>query len=164
MKEYPEKFLQGQSVIDFGCGVGRSSFFFLEKGLDVTLFDLCREALDPQVELLVQKKQVDFEIGCLWNLTIKRPFDWVFSFDVLEHLPEEKVEKSLENMAFSMKKGGYFGVALVEDQLGKKIGEKLHLCVKPVSWWKEKIRRFFLIEQTFLLGKEYALFSVYKKS
>ena len=139
---------KGDVVIDFGCGAGRSAPFLLKAGLKVQLVDFCDSCLDSEIFLqtIGPKSALRFFQECLWDLSSHvGPADWILCFDVLEHLPEEKVDAVLHNMASRMKKGGLISISTREDHHGSSIGERLHLTVKPASWWREKAARHFSI-------------------
>ena len=70
---------------------------------------------------------------------------WIYCCDVLEHIPEEKIDKVLAQMAERMRYGGYFSICLQEDLAGKQLGHSLHLNVKGKEYWEEKISQFFQI-------------------
>lgn len=121
------------SVIDFGCGTGRAALIISEKW-PVTLLDHAENCLDDKVkEAGLKVKQ-----HCLWE-----PYDdlkdWGFCCDVLEHIPEEKVEAVLDTIANSCVEGAYLRIYLHKDN-GKFSKEPLHLTVKPYGWWEEVLK------------------------
>lgn len=162
-KNYPSDFLtpvflsyfqnsinSGDSVIDFGCGGGKSAAYLLNAGLQVKLVDFCDNYLNSDIFLLScgAERKVEFFQECLWDLSNSlKPADWILSFDVLEHIPESKVDAVLQAMSLRMKKGGLFSICLRNDECGKWIGETLHLTVKPQEWWKEKVLQWFSIDR-----------------
>src|SRR5579872_4107618 len=103
---FSKKILFGQRIIDFGCGAGRSAIPFLVKGLQVILVDFAETCLDAEIFLHTASKKAQFWEACLWNLPPELPAaDWVVCFDVLEHVPEEKIDAALRGMAQRMKQG-----------------------------------------------------------
>ncbi|MBX7067165.1 MAG: class I SAM-dependent methyltransferase [Parachlamydiales bacterium] len=155
---------KGESIIDFGCGSGRSALPLLKAGLKVHLVDICDSCLDPEIFLLQMQGAIEFTKGCLWSLPKDlNPADWGICFDVLEHLPEEKIDVVLQTLSSRIKKGGLFSIFLKEDQFGQAVGEKLHLTVQPAEWWKEKIGRHFLIEETLLSDDSKIVLVVYRE-
>jgi 2-polyprenyl-3-methyl-5-hydroxy-6-metoxy-1,4-benzoquinol methylase len=147
----------GQRIIDFGCGAGRSAIPFLSKGLQVDLVDFADPCLDIEIFLRTASKEVLFWEACLWDLPRDLPTaDWIICFDVLEHLPEEKVQATLEGMARRMKRGGFFSIDLCADRFGSMIGDILHLTLKPKAWWHKQVSAFFNIRDE-LAGAEECL-------
>ena len=66
-------------------------------------------------------------------------FDWSFCCDVLEHIPPEKVDAVLQTILRSTDRGGLLTIAHYPDSMGSRIGETLHLTVKPWAWWAERL-------------------------
>jgi 2-polyprenyl-3-methyl-5-hydroxy-6-metoxy-1,4-benzoquinol methylase len=152
-----------ESVIDFGCGCGKSAIPLLQAGLDVRLVDFCNNSLAPEIFLLTlgPDRQVSFFQECLWELSHNvSPADWILSFDVLEHIPEAKIDSVLEAMALRMQKGGLLSISLKEDVCGKLIGEVLHLTVKPMEWWKGRLERFFIVKEELANHQDVAVFTL----
>lgn len=139
-----DQFRQGDTVLDFGCGSGRSALPLLNAGLKVHLIDITEEALDPVTILLWRSSSVRFTESCLWHLSANlKPAEWILCFDVLEHIPEKRLESALSGISSRMQKGGLLSISLVEDEFGKEINEKLHLTIHSAAWWKKKLSKFF---------------------
>ena len=71
----------GDTLIDFGCGLGRATEFFGQKGLRATGVDFVN----------VLEMDVPFVRACLWDLP-DLSCDWGFCADVMEHIPTAKVD------------------------------------------------------------------------
>ncbi len=141
---FQDQIQKGDIVLDFGCGPGRSAPFLFKAGLKVHLVDITQEALDPEIFLSWMKSELRFTESCLWHLPPDlEPAEWMLCLDVLEHIPEEKIDHVLSEISSRTQKGGLFSIGLTEDQFGKTIGKKLHLNVQSAAWWKEKIGQFF---------------------
>lgn len=121
----------GDSLVDLGCGTGRAGSLLAKHGLNVTLLDFCYEAIDI--------KHLPIVIANLWELPVWPTYDWLYSVDVLEHIPEEKVDDVLAGFAKIMRSGGYLQIALFNDS--GNFGDKLHMTVKPLEWWIEAVRK-----------------------
>jgi ubiquinone/menaquinone biosynthesis C-methylase UbiE len=122
----------GETLIDIGAGTGRAALKLQEAGLAVTMFDISPSAPDNNA------KGLPFIEGCVWR-DFPGEFDWVYCTDVMEHLPTEHVDESLDTIARVARKGAYFQIALWQDGFGKRIGEVLHLTVKTSDWWEAKL-------------------------
>lgn len=128
----------GDTVIDLGCGTGRAGRELANAGLQVRLLDICRDGLEVE--------DLPFTEACLWDMPPgMRPYDWIFSVDVLEHLPTEYIGPALDQMAGLTIKGGYLQIALFEEYCGKAINERLHLTIQPQAWWEERIAQRWTI-------------------
>ena len=121
----------GDTLIDLGCGTGRAGKKFAKAGMDVTLLDF--------VNAVDDNNHLPFIEMCLWELPKGETFDWIFSADVLEHIPTERVADVLDGMARLTGKGGMLQIAQFPDGCGNMIGETLHLTIKPTNWWMDKI-------------------------
>lgn len=139
------------TIIDFGCGTGRGSLMIsLLSGCKMIMLDFAENCLDEDVREAVKNQGV-------WNEHGERVGDYLkfyvqdltelpehrakygYCTDVMEHIPEEDVEKVLRNITKSAEKV-FFNISLLHDSCGKLIGEDLHLTVKPAGWWIQKFR------------------------
>lgn len=134
------KYEQGDTLIDLGCGTGRAGKIFAQKKFKVTLLDLAPNCLDPDIDL-------PFINACLWELPPLPKFDWIYSADVLEHIPPEHVDAVLDSMAALTGKGGFFHIAHFRDGCGELINDRLHLTIQPPEWWQPKIQARWQVEE-----------------
>lgn len=129
---------QGSSVIDIGCGAGKSGLEFQKQGLCSWWLDITPAALDPEVDRrrfieapMWAPKWGDNDIG--YRGPYAR-FDYGFCCDVLEHIPTEYAmlacDRIIRNCDIS-----WLQICNLPDEYGKLIGEPLHLTVKPYAWW-----------------------------
>lgn len=132
----PEAFLElrlrrGDSIIDYGCGIGDAVRYFRDRNLfarGVDLLDLFPAAI----------------IAPLWDLPDSlEPSDFAFCVNVLECLPPDKLDAALSSIAQRTIKAGFFQISTVPDTLGRLIGKKLHQVVQPMGWWQHKLLQHF---------------------
>ena len=156
------RYCPGDSLIDFGCGSAVATISFLEAGFKVCLVDIAENCLDESIQtLLLLSPDVSFFLAPLWKLPQSlETSDWIYCMDVLEHLPPERVEKALQEMAKKTKKGGALQVFLLDEGMGKMIGETLHLTIKPLNWWIDLISTYWKIEKVecILPGIRYCIY------
>lgn len=141
---------KGERVIDFGCGVGRVAKLFLAHDLNVDLVDFAPNALDREIDLLLQMvpERIAFWEASLWELPKELPQAvWGICCDVLEHIPEEMIEAVLEAMASRIQKCLFAGISLGKDRFGEVIGEELHVTVKSREWWLERLEKFWEVKE-----------------
>ena len=53
----------------------------------------------------------------------------------------------------------FFQISLVEDSMGQRIGEKLHLTVKPFAWWEATFK--YLGYQAIIMSEDYGESAVF---
>lgn len=125
----------GDRVIDLGAGTGRSCMEFLENGISAIAVDITDAGLEFPALHFVKRP--------LWDLPMHLQADWGFCTDVMEHMPTDKVSLVIANIAKACKRGVYFMIDSVPDEMGILIGQPLHLTVKPPEWWKAKLDQCF---------------------
>lgn len=133
----------GESVIDFGIGTGRGAARLQRHGASVKGVDLARNCLDAGVSVHVYHAP-------LWAMP-DITADHGFCTDVMEHIPEDKVSAVLSGIAVRVK-DCYFNISTQPDVMGATIGRKLHLTVKPVSWWSAELRKHWNSVNVFDVG------------
>jgi SAM-dependent methyltransferase len=131
-----EEFIQiaqpAGKVIDFGCGTGRASLRMLKHGLKPFLIDFTENSRDQEA-MSLPFMQADL------SLPMHAKADYGFCTDVLEHLPPEQVKSAIHNIMESAGKV-FLQISTVPDEMGKLIGQQLHLTVRPHEWWKHRFQ------------------------
>jgi len=129
---------KGSSLRDYGSGTGRAALFMRLAGMDVELVDIADNCLDEHVAMVLKDR---LRIHCLWDLPADMAVsDHGYCTDVMEHIPEDKVDEVLENIMRTCR-GCFFNISFHEDHFGKRMDEVLHLTVKPFKWWRDKLRK-----------------------
>jgi SAM-dependent methyltransferase len=122
--------------LDFGCGYGRfcdlvSSFVDNVYGVDIA--SVCTGNVIDNKKI----KFIDTD-GKTINLNDKT-VELITSFDCLEHIAEEDIDKILTEFKRVATKGFVVSVAPVGDSFFEV---PLHLTIKPISWWIEKFSNY----------------------
>ena len=134
----------GESIVDYGCGTGRAAKKFALKGLNVTALDIAKNCLDPKIQEDPKdsnKELFVFKQGNIWNFKgMYVGGDYAFVANVLEHLPEEKIESALVNIETHTSKAVYLVIATYPEM---RLDKELHLTVKPEYWWKQLLINYF---------------------
>lgn len=117
-------------LIDFGCGTGRTTRRFADRGLDVVGVDFVPEA---------REVSVPFVQANLWQPLGIEPAEYGICCDVMEHIPLEKVDAVLANIRAHVTGSVYFSISTEPDEFGRDIGEILHETVRPAEWWHAKL-------------------------
>lgn len=104
-KKTQDKFLQlltGKTILDFGCGSGRDTKYFLELGFDVTATDgsdeLCKSAsaytgIQVKHMLFQELDQVDY-------------YDGIWACSSILHLPKDELKMVIGRMIRALKSNG----------------------------------------------------------
>jgi 2-polyprenyl-3-methyl-5-hydroxy-6-metoxy-1,4-benzoquinol methylase len=125
------------TIVDFGCGTGRAAKRFQEMGYSVTGIDIAKNCLDQDVKL----SGLPFIESCLWDLPEDLMFDYGYCIDVMEHIPESKVDLVIGNIFNCVRRGVFFVIDTNKDNFGRFINDDLHLTIHGQKWWDEKIAR-----------------------
>ncbi|MDM5332116.1 class I SAM-dependent methyltransferase [Ureibacillus composti] len=108
---------QGAHILDFGCGSGRDSKAFIEKGYQVT-------AMDGSTEMCkVASHYIGQEVICkkFHELDEQNKYDAIWACASILHVPSVELPNMIEKMATALKPGGYFYVSF---KYGGYEGEK----------------------------------------
>lgn len=124
----------GDRVIDFGCGTGRPALRLQQLGMRVLAIDFADNCLDPGIDL------EQFVVAPIWN-PLPVMAEWGFCTDVMEHIPPERVDQTLDAIRAATERGAFFRIDFGPDVSGRLIGEALHLSVHAPEWWEEKLAR-----------------------
>lgn len=125
-----------KTVLDAGCGSGKALKVLADagydvKGIDITLNGLYDGSLrDHCIE------------ATLWDIPLTDPFDMVISFDVMEHIPPEKVDQVFSELS-RLSNRALFQIALNKDHFGKCVNDTLHLSLFTANEWLVKIKNHF---------------------
>lgn len=89
-------------ILDFGCGAGRDTKYFLEKGFQVEAIDGCLELCRLASEFTrIFVKQMLFE-----ELEEKEKYNAVWACASILHLPKERLKSVLKKLYDALKKNG----------------------------------------------------------
>ena len=105
--EVQDKFLEklnpDAAILDFGCGAGRDTKYFLSRGYQVDAIDgseqLCRIASEYTG---IKVRQMLFQ-----ELDEKEKYDGIWACASILHLPKKQLREVLENMYAALKSEGW---------------------------------------------------------
>lgn len=104
-KEVQDKFLQllpGKKILDFGCGSGRDTIYFLKSGFDVTATDGSEELCKYASEYTgIQVKQMLFQ-----DLDDVDYYDGIWACSSILHLSKNELRIVMNKMSRALKSGG----------------------------------------------------------
>lgn len=137
--EFVEKYCTpGRKMVDIGCGNGRDSVFFANKGLEVYAVDMSEVAISH-----LQKKEILHAINMDFVKMLgesKEAFDYLYSRFTIHAISEEEQTKLLHNGYEALVDDGYFFIEVrskLDDLYGK--GE---LVAKDTYFYNGHRRRF----------------------
>lgn len=136
----------GKDVLEVGCAIGAFSKLLAERGFKVMAIDISDYIIKKARKL---QNNIDFKISDIEKgINIKKKFDYIFAFEVVEHLNNPK--KALFNMKKLLKKKGVlvFSTPLPTKQT---LADPMHINIHPSQFWLN-------------LGKEIGFKKVYYKN
>lgn len=99
-------------VLDVGSGPGRDGLILKQAGLEV----ICLDASEAMVKMS-QERGLNSIVGDFNNLPFEgENLDGVWAYTSLLHVPKDKVETALSEIARVLKPGGTFGLGLIEGE------------------------------------------------
>lgn len=116
-----DKFLNylnvGDSILDFGCGSGRDTKYFLEAGMKVDAIDgseeMCRIASEYTG---IEVQQMLFQ-----ELDAHDKYNGIWACASILHLPKNELKSVLQKMAIALKK---YGIIYASFKYGEFEGER----------------------------------------
>lgn len=109
LEEFSFLLPEGAAVLDIGCATGRDSYFFTEKGFQVTGIDFAAEMIRRSRTIVPDAtfKVMDFE-----ELPFDNEFDAVWANASLHHVPKENLPPVLSLIHRALKSGGHFFIKI----------------------------------------------------
>ena len=97
-----------ETILDFGCGLGRHSIFFAKQGFKVTAFDLSPKATE-HLEAWAKRENVAICITTADMIELPfndNSFDALFAYHVISHTNSAGMQKILNEVSRVLKIGG----------------------------------------------------------
>ena len=96
-------FPMGSLILDFGCGSGRDTLYFLNKGMNVDAID-GSEAL---CKISSKNTGITVKHMLFHELSESEKYDGIWACASILHLPKDELKDVLRKMILSLKLGGY---------------------------------------------------------
>ena len=102
-----KKYCKGKNVLDIGCGFGLGTNLIAENGaLRVDGIDYSEGAILGASKSKL--KNTSFEVVDATKIrNIKKKYDVILAFEIIEHLPVELASKFVEDIRFLLKENGF---------------------------------------------------------
>jgi 2-polyprenyl-3-methyl-5-hydroxy-6-metoxy-1,4-benzoquinol methylase len=155
----PIKHGGGEKVLEIGCSIGGVSNLLAERGFTVYASDISEYSV-TRARKLAKKVGNNIEffiVDVEKKIPLKEAFDFIFCFEVLEHLRNPK--KALINMYSKTKKGGYV-ICSSPNALYDVSTDPTHINVKTPDEWK---RIFYEVGFRKVLVKEISFLPLFYK-
>jgi SAM-dependent methyltransferase len=132
--------VKGNKILDLGCGSGDHSFYFKERGLDVTAIDLSEKMIK-----FCKKKGIKAFVKDIENLDFEdKSFDGIWAVTSLLHIPKLKLQSVIKKLNLILKDDGFLYVCVKEGEGEDLIEDKSGNTSRYFVFWKEdEFMKFF---------------------
>lgn len=101
-EQFLKKLEKGSDILDFGCGSGRDTRYFLQKGYHVDAIDGSKELCKLASEFTgIEVKNMFFE-----ELSETNKYDGIWACSSILHLPIIELTKVMKKMVIALKENG----------------------------------------------------------
>lgn len=101
--------LPEQRVLDIGSGPGLHARELQSRGCDVTCGDISEKMLE-----LCRARGLRAEYTDIETFSVTKPYDGIWAFAVLLHVPKERVPQAIERLRNAVRMGGIVALAVQE--------------------------------------------------
>lgn len=125
-----------KNILELGCGIGAVSSLLHDYGSTVTGTDIAEIMIHHAKKVT---PDIVFEVyDVMKPYKKKNVFDYVFAFEVLEHIPD--VNKSINNIFTCLKNDGYF-IGSTPYPYDKNMLDPTHVNVHPPEFWIKQFKQ-----------------------
>lgn len=129
-------FNQAKKVLEIGCAIGGIAYIFKTKGVSSYALDISQFAIDKAKKL---SPGIKFFVSDIQRkVATREKFDFIFAFEVLEHL--ENPLSGLVNIKKALNKNGKF-IATTPYPFKKYIEINTHVNVLEPQKWKQLMKK-----------------------
>ena len=120
------------SALDIGCGTGRLFAAMNCERIDAHGVDFAPNCLDAAARAGWPHK---FHLACLWDMELRREFELGVCADVMEHIPAERIDATLDRIAAHC----YVVLFAIANYPSNSLGHELHPSLHGAAWWQATI-------------------------
>lgn len=124
------RFFRPVSSLDVGCAVGHAVKRLRELGTEAYGYDISDWAVKHAGVPFVRSLDISRE-----HLT--RQYDLIYSYDVVEHLPPERLEFAVKEMWAACRKDMLIVPATYENGETSDLNEPTHIIFQSRAWWRD---------------------------
>ena len=121
--------VKDKKVLEIGCSIGAFTKILKKRGFDVTATDISGFIIKKAKKL---QKDVKFEVFDIEKGKSKNKFDYVFAFEVVEHLNDPAL--ALANIFSLLNDGGKF-IFSTPFPSNQSLVDPTHINVHQPQWW-----------------------------
>jgi cyclopropane fatty-acyl-phospholipid synthase-like methyltransferase len=115
--EFLSKLKAGDYILDFGCGAGRDTKYFLESGMKVDAMDGSKELC----QIASEYTGIDVKHAYFQDLNEQGKYDGIWACASVLHLPKSELKAVLKKMSDALKSKG---VMYISFKYGEFEGER----------------------------------------
>lgn len=123
-----------KSIFDFGCARGLMVYYFNKFGINSQGCDFSDYAINNPI----LEEQI-FQHDLTKRLHMDQTYDMSICFDVLEHIPVEKVDVVLKNIVKHTEKTALIFIPNADRQPGL---DESHINLQTKTWWTQKLLEY----------------------
>ncbi len=149
-----KKYVRGKTVLDLGCGVGTFAIILGKIGYQVCGVDLSDEAIkkcERNKRIYHAKNVIFFKEDVSKKVFKEKKFDAIIAADIIEHLPEDKLNIVLNNCYSWLKRGGILIIHTFPSKYYYQTLGKTAILLQPLLLIPEIFDNFYvwLLEKFF---------------
>lgn len=102
--------IHGKKVLDLGTSIGTYAFEFAQRGYEVYAIDLDEKSIDIAKKIANENNlKIDYRVADVSDSTVypDNYFDLIYAGDIIEHLTDSVLDKTIANCYRMLKRGGY---------------------------------------------------------
>ena len=138
--------LKPSSLLDVGCGRGDFCKYIYD--------NICQEVYGLDFASKPILEGPTWFDGYAHKIPLQdKSVDVVTSFDTFEHIPEQDIDKTFQEIKRVVKKYCVFNISSHPASKTGLDGEDLHPTLKPQQWWNSKIKKIFEVDSVLTIIK-----------